>query len=144
MAFSYGEPSRRKLLTCHPDLRAVAGKALSYGVVDITIVWGWRDEDQQNSMVDQIPPVSTKRWPDSKHNATEDGKPMSDALDFAPWINGRIPWNDEKAFVLVGGLFMAAGAELGIPLRYGGDWDRDGLIEEHSLGDFGHVERALI
>jgi peptidoglycan L-alanyl-D-glutamate endopeptidase CwlK len=142
--FHYGEASKRKLLLAHPELRAVAGKALSYGVVDITIVWTFRDEDTQNAIADQTPVVSTKRWPDSMHNALdEDGKPCSNALDFAPYINGRIPWGDQKAFVLVGGLMLAAASELEIEIVYGGDWDRDGLIEEHSLGDYGHIQRVI-
>jgi|19_taG_2_1085344.scaffolds.fasta_scaffold00186_14 peptidoglycan L-alanyl-D-glutamate endopeptidase CwlK len=140
--FSYGAVSKRKLLSCHPDLRAVAGKALGYGVVDISIIWGWRNEEAQNQMVRNVPPTSTKLFPNSYHNAMDDdGNPLSDAFDFAPWINGSIPWHDEKAFVLVGGLMLAAAADLDIGVTYGGDWDRDGLIEEHSLGDFGHIQR---
>jgi hypothetical protein len=38
------------------------------------------------------------------------------------------------------GLYVGIGAVLGIPLRTGADWDRDGEIADNGWDDFFHVE----
>ena len=41
---------------------------------------------------------------------------------------------------MIGGMFLVAGQILKIPVRYGGDWDRDGGTKDQSLMDWGHIE----
>ena len=141
--WKYGERSSRKLATVHPHLRQVAFRGLERSPYDIAIVHGWRGKDVQNALVDSR--ASTKRWPDSKHNRSEDIEyeltdKISDALDFAPWVSGRIPWDETHIFACVAGCFFAAAHELGVTLRWGGDWDNDGNTKEHKLQDWGHLE----
>jgi hypothetical protein len=139
--YGFGRSSNAKLETCHPDLKAVANKVMTWQVYDFTIVWGWRGEKDQNQAF--LTNASGKRWPESKHNIIDiNGKPQSIALDFAPWVNNGIPWKDEHAFAVLGGMFIAAGAELKLPVRYGGDWDMDGETTDQRLMDWGHVELA--
>ena len=141
--WTYGAGSRSKLETCHPHLVLVAELALKRSPYDITIVHGWRGEEIQNALF--ASGASTKRWPDSKHNASEDDElerpeTVSDALDFAPWVDGKIPWGETHIFACIAGCFFAAAAELGVQLRWGGDWDADGNTKEHKLQDWGHLE----
>jgi len=137
--YSYGSKSMSKLKTCDPVLRAIAERALELSPYDITIVHGWRGEEVQNAL--QESGASTKRWPDSKHNYTRDnGEPNSLAIDFAPWVNGTIPWNDTHIFAHIAGLMTAAAAEMRVSLRWGGDWDTDGSTKDQKLLDWGHVE----
>ena len=147
MSYRWGGRSATNLATCHLDLITVADFVLDMEIVDLVILWGWRNKDQQNGMANAIPPTSNVFWPASYHNMTDDkGMPLSDALDYAPWLklpSGKmgIPWKDTHAFAMIGGLFLAAAAHLDIGLTWGGDFDRDGLTIDHSLGDYGHIQR---
>lgn len=146
MSYSWGTRSAANLVTCHIDLITVANFVLAMEIVDLAIIWGWRNEEQQNGMFNAVPPTSNTEWPDSYHNMMQEGEPHSDALDFAPWVllpNGKmgIPWMDTHAFAMVGGLFLAAGDHLNIGITWGGDFDRDGLTIDHKLGDYGHIQR---
>lgn len=40
----------------------------------------------------------------------DDEKPRSEAIDFGPWINGGVPWNDTHIFAVIAGCFFAAAA----------------------------------
>ena len=84
--------------------------------------------------------ASHKQFPDSEHNFMRDDKPCSKAFDFGPWINGAIPWDDTHLFALVAGCYFAAATELGVRLRWGGDWDMDGLTTDQTFMDWGHLE----
>ena len=143
----YGTGSRAKLATCHDEIQLVMTEALKMTPpsIDITIVWGYRGKDLQNSI---DPRLTTKRWPESYHNAEdEDGEPCSDACDFAPYItlpSGKkgIPWKDVSLFAFVAGIIQAAASNLGIPITWGNDFDRDGSTEDQSLADVGHIQRT--
>jgi len=142
--YSFGKSSAAKLATVRPSLRNVIEATMALNVYDFTIVHGWRDEDVQNQAF--LSGASTKQWPNSQHNITNrHGDPSSNAVDFAPWCmlpSGRmgIPWKDTHAFAVLGGMFIAMGAKLGIPIRYGGDWDMDGTSTDQTLMDWGHIE----
>lgn len=136
--FTFSKKSRVKLDTCHPDLVQVAELALTLSPVDITIVWGFRNEDQQNAMVDSG--VSKTPWPTSKHNHMEGDQRMSLAIDFAPWVAGKIPWNDTHLFSVVAGVVFAAASQIGVSLRWGGDFNMNGLTTDQTFLDFGHIE----
>ena len=139
---AYGAKSQSKLDSCRVNLRDVATLALERSPYDITIVHGWRGEDVQNALEESG--ASTKRWPDSKHNATDDaGAPASEALDFAPYVNGSIPWGETHIFAVIAGCFFSAAHELGVKLRWGGDWDSDGLTDDQTLMDWGHIEEIV-
>ena len=138
----YGKKSLGKLDTCHSQLREVALLGLEMSPYDITIIHGYRGEEIQNAL--QESGASTKRFPDSKHNATDDlDQPESEAFDFGPWVDGDIPWDDTHVFACIAGCFFAAAAQLGVTLRWGGDWDSDGSTKDQRLMDWGHMEIEL-
>lgn len=142
MIYKFGSASRDKLNTCHPQIIEVANRALEISPYDFTIVHGWRSEEVQNALYDRG--ASKKRWPDSKHNTTLFDAPASEAIDFAPWVGGKIPWNDVIIFGVIAGCFLAAAKELGYTVRWGGDWDSDGLSKgDQQFMDYGHVEIIL-
>ena len=137
----YGNRSRQKLSTVHPEHQEVFDLYRERQFYEITIVHGWRGEEVQNDAFHAG--NSSKMWPDSKHNiVTTDGTPMSDAIDFAPWIPGiGIAWKDTHSFSIIGGILLALSKELGYNFRYGGDWDMDGQTTDQRLMDWGHIER---
>jgi len=142
MTYSFGQGARSKLQPCHPDLVSIAELALDMSPYDFTIVHGWRGEDVQNALFDSG--ASTKRWPMSKHNHCDgDGVPMSLAIDFAPWVGGTIPWKETHIFAVIAGLLMAAASSTGVKVRWGGDWDSDGLTSDQKLMDWGHLELVI-
>lgn len=140
MTWHYGKSSRAKRDGCTPNLINVMNRGLEISPVDIAIVWGWRGEETQTGMFRSG--VSQKEWPNSEHNWMDEGEPCSRAFDFAPYIGG-IPWTDTHAFALVAGVFFAAASELGVILRWGGDWDMDGLTIDQTFMDWGHLEEEV-
>ena len=141
MSYEYGDRSKRKLATCHPMLKTIAQDVLVVSPYDISIIHGFRGEQLQNDLYDNN--KSTKIWPDSKHNNTENGKPYSLALDFAPWVGSDINWNDTHIFACIAGCFFVVACDRGVRIRWGGDWDSDGSTKDQGLMDWGHIEIIL-
>ncbi len=136
MSNKYSRSSEDRLNTCHPLLRQLFRAVLEKA--DHTIVCGHRGEDEQNKAYAQG--NSQLQYPDSKHNIFP-----SMAVDAAPYdsnIKG-IPWNDEAAFVEFGELVIETAQELGIRIRWGGDWDGDGDRSDQSFNDLPHFELIL-
>ncbi len=135
---SYSAASLDKLETCHEELIAVCRAVIP--VYDHTIIWGLRNEEQQNAL---YPVYTTKLWPDSRHNS-KDPEGLSNAVDMAPW-HSRLPhirWENEREFVFLAGHVMLAAAAIGVKLRWGGDWDEDkDLYDINKPFDLGHFER---
>lgn len=145
--FEYGSNSKVKLDSCHPRMKEIAELALTLSPVDISIVHGLRDQEIQDSLVRAG--FSKLAYPKSCHNHTKDPAQLntpaqfqlSDAIDFAPYIPGvGIKWKDTPMFALIAGCMFAAAGILGYKIRWGGDWDMDGLTTDQSFMDWGHIE----
>lgn len=135
MNYNFGKTSRANRATIHPDLQIVMDDALATGIMDFSIIEGYRDKAKQNRyyMLEK----SKVKWPDGKHN-----KIPSDAVDAAPYINGKISWNKSHCCVLAG-IILACAAKRGIKLRWGGNWDMDGEpITDQDFQDLVHYERV--
>ncbi len=136
----FGSDSKVKLYTLDDMLQAVLGRAILH--FDFKIVWGFRDEVSQNLAYSTG--HSTKRWPDSKHNRNREGetKPPCMATDIVPWYATppHIRWNDTRRFVFLAGHIMSCSWDLGLELRWGGDWDRDTEVLDQRFFDLGHFE----
>lgn len=142
MIYVYGNKSESKIVTCTQNLQLVIYRGIELTPYDITIIHGWRGEEIQNALF--ASGASDNPWPDSKHNTIdEDSQALSEAFDFGPWIDSRIPWGETHIFAVIAGCFFAAAAELGVLLRWGGDWDADGNTKEHKLQDWGHMEEVI-
>jgi peptidoglycan L-alanyl-D-glutamate endopeptidase CwlK len=136
--YIYGDRSRERLETCHPALRAVMTRALEISPFDITIVCGWRGEADQNKAYSEG--KSKARWGQSKHNHMKDGKPLSLAVDAAPWVNGTIPWDDRVSFAVLAGVVFAAAIERGVVIRWGGNWSPSWSPSLNKFPDMPHFE----
>ena len=153
--FAYGRASASKLRTCNKTLQDIAMLAIKLTPVDFTIVHGWRGEEEQNELFRTR--LSKTPWPDSKHNHFLKVRPTDEnadpegfvmvadslAIDFAPWVNGDIPWDDTHLFAVIAGVWFAAADQHGAVLRWGGDWDMDGLTTDQTFMDWGHMELKL-
>lgn len=126
--YNFGRTSRRHLMTLHPDLRAVLYEAIK--LTDFSVIEGYRNEERQNQLFEQG--KSKLRWPNSKHNSNP-----SRAVDIAPY---PIDWDDLEQFALLAGIVIGIGHKMGIPLRWGGDWNRNGSMSDNRFNDLPHIE----
>lgn len=126
-----------QLYTVDISLRMVCEKALSYGVMDASIIEGRRPKEKQNQYFREG--KSRVQWPNGKHNVTTPDA-LANAVDVAPFVNGKISWNKNHCLVWAG-LMLAAAAELGIKIRWGGNWDMDGEpVTDQQFQDIVHFE----
>lgn len=131
--YRYSQRSQQQLSTCHPALQSLFGTVIMYR--DCTIVCGFRNRDDQDHLYQQK--LSYVRWPGSKHNCMP-----SQAVDVYPYISGSVSYDKDQCLVF-GGFVMGLASGLGIKIRWGGDWDGDHNLKEHSLQDLGHFELVV-
>ena len=135
--YAYGRGSLIKLRTVNRKLWQVCERALGYGIMDATVIQGVRSRAEQDHYYDTG--KSKVRWPDSKHNIQLQDV-LADAVDIAPYINGKVSWNKLHCCVWAG-LMLAAAKEEGVVLRWGGNWDGDSEpITDQIFQDLVHFE----
>lgn len=135
--YAYGFNSASKLITVKKNLQAVCQRALGYGVMDASVIQGVRPQAEQDRYYDLG--KSKVKWPNSKHNVL-DQLDLAEAVDIVPYINGSISWKQAHCLVWAG-LMLAAAAEEGVTLRWGGNWDMDGEpITDQDFQDLVHFE----
>lgn len=127
-----GKVSLQRLDTCHPDIRKLIIRVamgidegdLAYaGITDMTVLCGWRGEKEQNQAV--ADGASKTPWPRSAHNVMVDGKPLSNAVDVAPYPIPKYPdgsWRTRE-FEILHAYVAGAAHILGIDL-FDISWDR--------------------
>jgi peptidoglycan L-alanyl-D-glutamate endopeptidase CwlK len=125
---AFGNRSRENLGTCHPDLRRVMEAVVEN--FDCSVLEGERGEERQNFLFDSG--QSKVQYPDGKHNSTP-----SMAVDVVPY---PIDWENRERFVLFAGYVLGIASQMGIALRWGGDWDSDWDTKETAFFDAPHFE----
>lgn len=137
----FGNRSQKHLDTCDPVLQRIAQRALSYGVMDFSVIEGHRTIARQQQLFaegkTQIDGITSK----GEHNEMP-----SLAFDLLPYpheINGVNVWADRQRFSVLAGLIYAAAAEEGAKVRWGGDWDGDGNNADSTFNDLPHFELIL-
>lgn len=137
MPFKFGTRSMLRLRGVKEPLRKVAIHAIELSSVDFTVLEGVRTPERQAQLYAQgrTSPGKIVTWTmRSKHI---DGL----AVDLAPVnADGSIDWNDPKKFDQMAEAVFAAAKELGVEIRWGADWDRDGNKREKGEHDSPHFE----
>jgi len=135
--YHYGKTSTRRLATAKPGLQQVFKLALELGLMDIAIIQGRRGRAEQDRYY--AIGKSRVRWPHSKHNVINP-LDLASAVDAAPFVNGEISWRKEHCIYLAG-VIQACAELLGVPIRWGGNWDMDGEpITDQDFQDLVHYE----
>ena len=124
----FGNTSKRRLATCDEDLQELFQEVVKF--FDCSILEGHRGEETQNKYFDEG--KSQVKWPDGKHNSSP-----STALDAAPY---PIDWDDTDRFYYFAGFVKGVAFNIGIPIRWGGDWDDDTDVKETKFKDLVHFE----
>lgn len=133
MKYKFGKRSLAELDTCHPDLQKIAHLAIVRTKVDFGILEGHRNKQKQDTAFHSG--ASKVKFPNGKHNKTP-----SEAFDFGIFINGKYEPNTTSYYYYVAGVLQSCASELGIQLRWGGDWDGDGNFKDQTFNDLGHIE----
>jgi len=120
--------SLERLGTCHPDLQYLFNEVVRD--FDCTILCGHRPEEDQNEAFEHG--FSTKPWPESTHN-----KKPSKAVDVAPY---PVEWDNRERFYYFAGYVKGKAVDLGIKIRWGGDWDGDTRVKDQTFNDLPHFE----
>lgn len=109
----WGARSLRRLQGIHPDLRAHMDAMLSLSPVDLTVIEGLRSKERQKRLVLS----GASRTLHSRHLTGH-------AVDVAPLVNGRVPWNAPGAWYELAATAAAATDVTGVEVTWGGIWDR--------------------
>ena len=129
----FGRRSNLNLATCHPDLQRLFREVVK--TYDCSVLWGHRNEYQQNEMYLAIPPVTKVEYPNSKHNSLP-----SMAADVAPWVNGKVCFEPSQCYHFAG-YVKATADRLGIDIIGGSDWDNDNDINDQTFRDIIHFQK---
>lgn len=123
--FSYS--SKSKLETCHLELQRLMFEVVQW--FDIRVTYGHRGQTDQHAAF--LAGYSQKDWPDSLHNTVP-----SFAVDITPY---PVDLENRDRHILMGGAVLAEARRLGIPIRWGGDWDGNFMFNER-FQDLYHFE----
>lgn len=128
--------SESKLLGVKPQLVEVVRLAASNSPFPILCIEGVRTKERQAALYAQ-----GRTAPGNKVTWTLESKHLTgDAVDLVPLIDGAIPWNDLMSFIVIGDLMNDAAKELGVSIRWGLDWDGDGITQKKGETDAPHFE----
>ena len=97
---------------------------------ECTIIEGHRGEERQNEAYSKG--NSKVKYPNGKHN-----KNPSIAVDVAPY---PVDWTDRDRFHYFGGYVLGIASQMGLKIRWGGDWDMDTQTKDNRFDDLVHFE----
>jgi peptidoglycan LD-endopeptidase CwlK len=123
VGFAFSPASEAKLANLNDALVRVVRRALSYGVLDITVIETLRTPEEEAQKVAQ----GLSETQNSKHLEGPDGK--SHAVDLAPY---PVDWTKIERFRELNDLMQRAALEEGVAIVWGGTWK--------TLKDFDHWE----
>jgi len=126
--YSFSQRSLTKLTTVDYRLTKILNIAIRY--VDFTVLEGHRSAARQQKMYEAG--KSKLQFPHSMHN-----RQPSCAVDIAPY---PIDWLDLERFAHLAGVIKGIGLSKGIRIRWGGDWDMDGELNDNRFNDLPHLE----
>lgn len=143
MAYAFGKRSRDNLLGVHPDMVKVVNRALQIcsqtGGPDFSVIEGVRTGQRQQQLYAQgrTTPGPIVTWTLKSNHFRNKVTGYGHAVDLFPGS-----WSDVKLFEKMAQAMFQASKELGIPIRWGADWDRDGKFREKGETDSPHFELA--
>jgi peptidoglycan L-alanyl-D-glutamate endopeptidase CwlK len=139
--YYYSKKSKAALNSAHPDLQKLFNEVIK--IHDCTIIFGKRTLEEQQKLFAQgrtIPgKIVTNCDGINKKSKHQDGL----AVDVAPYFgkeNLKIDWSDREKFVHFAGIVKGVASQLGIKMRWGGDWDSDNELHDQTWMDLPHYE----
>jgi peptidoglycan L-alanyl-D-glutamate endopeptidase CwlK len=141
--FKFGKRSKDNLATAHIDLQVIMAVALKTSMVDFGISEGHRSLERQQKLFKEGKSRIDGFNKKGKHNYSP-----SLAVDIFACVPGRKDLAFDKIHLAyLGGHIMATAQsvydmeEVDFKLRWGGNWDGDGiLLHDQKLWDMPHFE----
>ena len=124
----FGKRSIGRLQTCDQKLQELFYEVVKH--FDCSIIEGHRGEERQNKAF--ADGKSKVKYPNGKHNQNP-----SIAVDVAPY---PIDWSDRDRFHYFGGFVLGVAKEMGMNIRWGGDWNQDTHTKDNTFDDLVHFE----
>ena len=124
----FSTKSKSKLHSCDERLINLFNKVVKH--FDCMVLEGHRGEEKQNAAYDKG--NSKVRYPNGKHNQSP-----SVAVDVAPY---PIDWADRDRFHYFGGYVLGVAKQMGLNIRWGGDWNQDTQTKDNKFDDLVHFE----
>ena len=120
--------SKSRLHTCDERLVDLFNEVVKG--FDCTILEGHRGKKAQNEAFNKG--NSKVKFPNGKHNQSP-----SVAVDVAPY---PIDWSDRDRFHYFSGYVLGIASQMGLKIRWGGDWDMDTKTNDNKFDDLVHFE----
>lgn len=139
----FGTLSEDRLRTCDPKLQILFREVVQK--YDCTVLVGHRGQEKQDKAFAEG--NSTKKWPAGKHN-----KLPSLAVDVGPYpidwggpivTDGKLNEKNLRAlkrFYHFAGYVQGKASEMGIKIRFGGDWNMNFNLDDQAFFDLVHFE----
>lgn len=142
MAYTLGATSRSRLKGVHPDLVRVVERAIQISTVDFSVLEGVRTPARQRALYAQgrTKPGPKVTWTLTSNHFVNATTGFGHAVDLVPH---PVDWEGPDKFPkfdAISRAMFAASQDLGIPIRWGADWDRDGKPRERGETDSPHFE----
>lgn len=142
MTYSLGAKSRERLVGVHPKLVDVVEMAIELTHQDFMVLEGVRTPARQKELYaqgrngDKRPKVT---WTLNSNHFINPKTGYGHAVDLVPF---PVDWSHKKLDVIAKAMFAAADT-LGVEIRWGADWDRDGKPREKGESDSPHFELLI-
>ena len=124
----FGSRSKSRLSTCDDRLQDLFKQVVKG--FDCTVIEGHRGKEKQNAAYAKG--NSKLKYPKGKHN-----KMPSIAVDVAPY---PVDWSDRDRFHYFGGYVLGIAKQMGLNIRWGGDWDMVTQTKDNRFDDLVHFE----
>jgi len=124
----YSERSKQRIKECHMDLQRLFFEVIKH--FDCTITEGHRSREKQDQYFSEG--LTQVKYPGSKHNAIP-----SLAVDATPY---PVDYSDRERHTYFAGMVLGIASQMGIKIRWGGDWDRDTEVDDNRFDDLPHFE----
>lgn len=134
--FALSKTSLKRLEGVDNHLIAVVQRAIQISKVDFTVTEGLRTKQRQAELYAQ-----GRTKPGRVVTGTMNSKHITGhAVDLCPYHDGELKWGNIDLFDQVGLAMFRAASEIGVKIRWGADWDRDGNLREKGETDSPHFE----
>ena len=151
MSYQLSKRSLDRLHGVDPKLVAVVKRAIELSPVDFMVLEGVRTREQcminygkgRTAAQCQAKGVPAKYAKPSAAKVTWLNNPFASkhvsgkAVDLVPY---PVDWNNLRKFDQIAKAMLSAAKELGVPVRWGADWDGDGKPRERGESDSPHFE----
>jgi peptidoglycan L-alanyl-D-glutamate endopeptidase CwlK len=141
MTYALGAKSKERLAGVHPDLVNVVEMAILLTKQDFMVLEGVRTPERQAALYAQgrTKPGQKVTWTLKSNHFKNPQTGYGHAVDLVPF---PVDWSHKKLDVVSKAMFAAADT-LGVKIRWGADWDRDGNPREKGESDSPHFELVL-